>query len=134
MQQFFDVAQAVSDTKDAAEATRLRKPIGFWRAFIALFMGAGVGIFLIVLPGLVAMWSFRRWMEARSQRPVAALAVGLVTTTIVMFLLLMVPVAVFEESWSAGIIRAWQVGAIAISLVGGYFLARYLFASPKLPA
>ena len=127
--EFIDAAQAVSDVKGAVEAGRKRRPIGFVRASIALFMGT-TGIFFFVVPGLVAMWSFERWMNGRSERPVAAMAVGLVVTAAMLYLILLIPLAVVDPSAANAIGTPWTVVALAVTLVLTVQLGRYLFRTP----
>jgi hypothetical protein len=127
--EFIDAAQAVSDVQGAVEAARKRQPIGFIRAFIALFMGT-IGIFFFVVPGLVAMWSFERWMNGRSERPVAAMAVGLVVTGAILYLILLVPLAVLDPSAASTFSTPWIIVDLAVTLVLTFQLGRYVFRTP----
>lgn len=141
MADIFDIAQVVSDTKDlvdtGADAQR-RKPIGFWRAMIAIGAGA-LWIVPGIIPGIPVMISANRWMKGKSRRPLVAMIFGFIAVVFLAFtfVYLLLGMAV-EAVQGHGIGNGSPVGYALAVLAGApglavaWFVGRYLF-SPYAP-
>ena len=141
MTDIFDIAQVVSDTKDLVDTgadARRRKPIGFWRAAIAIGAGA-----LWIVPGIVlgipVMISANRWMKGKSRRPLVAMIFGYIAVVVLAFtfvyLLLGTAVeAVLGHGIGNGSAAAYALAAVAgaAGLTVAWIVGRYLF-SPYEP-
>lgn len=139
MTDIFDIAQVVSDTKDlvdtGADAQR-RKPIGFWRAMIAIGAGA-LWIVPGIIPGIPVMISANRWMKGKSSRPLVAMICGFITVVFLAFWIVSMLLALAVESVvghavgaTAGYVLVGIGGAVGLAVA--WFVGRYLF-SPYEP-
>lgn len=141
MTDIFDIAQVVRDTKDlvdtGADAQR-RKPIGFWRAMIAIGAGA-LWIVPGIIPGIPVMISANRWMKGKSRRPLVAMICGFIAVVFLAFAFVYLLFGAAVEAVQGHGIADGSAAAYALAVLAGaaglavaWFVGRYLF-SPYEP-